>query len=590
MAAASIGAHWVRAALQVNPFAYKGKNQPSKSFASETDYNKALLDECEQLGIGLIAITDHWCVDSAAGLIAESATRGIVALPGFEANTSEGVHLLVIFEVGTEASTINAAIGACGVEPGCVNGTTGNPFKEVLEEMSHRGALVIPAHVNVANGGLLTGRPGQPLVAMVTDENLHAIAITPDQPDAADQKKVVKNKKPYQRKHPLAVVYADDVCSPKQLRAKGATTWFKVSSPRVESLKLAVRTPETRVATLDPAGAPRTLLRQISWTGGFLDGVTVPISSDLTALIGGRGTGKSTVIESLRYALGLEPIGADATKDHKAIVEKVVQSGTIIRVEVETFSPTPRTFTIERVVPDPPVVLDASGTATSQQPVDVAGLVEVFGQHELAELANNPASVAGMVQRFAGAEGTNAEHQQTLRDLASNREQIAKAEDARATLEDELADIPRLEEQVQQFNETDVATRLADLKRLDRDESVFTEAAQRVQSVTEALADLNDPQLEATLTADYDGLDESPQKAKLKLAAAATSDLAGKLRTLVKDANTAVSAAELAISTAKTDWEAAVKAQREGHAEVLEEAPRRRVRTRQVPRHSEGSR
>ena len=569
MSAGSVGAHWIRAALQINPYAYKGKNQPSTSFSTEADYNKALLDECETLGIGLIAITDHWAVDTASGLIAAATNRGIVALPGFEANSSEGVHLLVIFEAGTELSAVNAAIGACGVQPGCDNGTTGNPFKDILEQMTNRGALVIPAHVNVPNGGMLTGRAGSPLVAMIKDENLHAIAITPSQANGTGQDKIRNNQKPYDRKHPLAVVYADDVVHPNQLKADGATSWFKVSSARVESFKLAVRTPETRTAIADPTGAPRTLLREISWTGGFLDGVTIPISSDLTALIGGRGTGKSTVIESLRYALGLSPIGQDATKDHKAIVGKVVRSGTIIKVEVETVSPTPRSFTIERVVPDPPIVRDASGTATSQRPIDVAGLVEVFGQHELAELANNPASVANMVQRFAGASGVDSAHQATLTNLAHNREQIKKTEDARAALQEELADVPRLEEQVRQFKETDVATRLADLERLDRDESVFTEATQRVGSATRALADLVDPQLDATLTAEYDGLDESPQKEKLQVVATATGNLAAKLASVAAGANAAIAAAEAEIASAKADWESAVTEQRDGHAEVL---------------------
>lgn len=75
------------------------------------------MGECEALGITVIAITDHWCADSASGLIAYATDRGIAALPGFEANCSEGVH--------------------------------------------------------IANGGMLTGRKGQPLVAMVKDPNLH---------------------------------------------------------------------------------------------------------------------------------------------------------------------------------------------------------------------------------------------------------------------------------------------------------------------------------------------------------------------------------------------------------------------------------
>jgi hypothetical protein len=565
----TIGAHWVRAALQVNPFAYQGKNQPSTSFSKEDDYNVALLNECEALGIAVIAVTDHWCADSASGLIADATDKGIVALPGFEANSSEGVHLLVIFEAETDLSAVNAAIGACGVEPGCDNGTTGDSLKDILEAMSGRGALVIPAHVNVANGGMLTGRTGKPLVAMVNSSNLHAIAIMPSQSPGIDQEKIIKGQKPYDRKHPLAVVHSDDVVHPDDLQTSGATSWFKVSKPSVEALKLAVRTPETRVARSDPANAPRTLLREISWTGGFLDGVSIPISSDLTTLIGGRGTGKSTVIESLRYALGLVPIGEDALKDHKAIVDKVVRSGTIIRVEVDTVSPTPRSFTVERVVPDPPVVRDASGTATTLQPSDVAGLVEVFGQHELAELAGDPSRVAEMVQRFAGASGMDSAHQDVLQELAHNREQLGKAETSRAALSDELADIPRLEEQVQQFRETDVATRLADLKRLDRDDSVFKEATQRVGSASQALGDLADPQLEATLTAEYDGLEESPRKEQLQVVSAATSTLAAKLKSLAADAKAAVTAAESEIASARADWETAVKGQRDDHAQVL---------------------
>ena len=414
----------------MNPYEYKGRNQPSSKFDSEADYNAALLDKCKSLGIEIIAITDHWCVDSSAGLVAEAAKHDIVALPGFEANSSEGVHLLVVFEAGTELSSINAAIGACGVDPGCPNGTTGDSFRDILEAMSDRGALVIPAHVNVANGGMLTGRTGPPLVAMVNDPNLHAIAISPGQAEGTDQEQVVQGQKPYDRKHPLAVVHSDDIMAPDQLEAEGATTWFKVSNCSVESLKLAVRTPETRVSLTDPTGSPRTLLREISWTGGFLDGVTIPISGDLTTLIGGRGTGKSTVVESLRYALGLTPIGVDATRDHKAVVDKVVRSGTIIRVVVDCVSPTPRTFTIERVVPDQPVVRDSSGTATSQQPIDVVGLVEVFGQHELAELASDPARVAEMVQRFAGEDQTDPAHQEVRDKLARNRDQIGTAENA----------------------------------------------------------------------------------------------------------------------------------------------------------------
>ena len=143
------GARWVRAALQVNPYSYEGKNAPSATYAKEADYNRFMLDACIAQGIEMIAITDHWKVDSALQLIADAEERDIVALPGFEANSAEGIHILVIFDAGTDAAKINAATGACGVDPGCKNGSTGIPFTDMVEKMTAQGALVIPAHANI---------------------------------------------------------------------------------------------------------------------------------------------------------------------------------------------------------------------------------------------------------------------------------------------------------------------------------------------------------------------------------------------------------------------------------------------------------
>ncbi len=565
----STGARWIRAALQVNPYGYNGRGAPSNAFPSEVAYNDALLERCLDQGIELIAITDHWCVNTAQSLIDAAAARDIVALPGFEANSAEGVHLLVIFEAATDLADVNAAIGVCGGTPGCANGTAGEPFADILRKMDERGALVIPAHVNVANGGMLTGRSGPPLVNMVTHPDLHAIAVTPDSPAASVQEAVCVGRKPYDRVHPLSIVFADDVTHPDTLTSRGAATWFKVSSARLENLKLAVRTPSTRVAIENPRSASRALIRQISWVGGFLDGITIPLSPDLTALIGGRGTGKSTVIESLRYVLGVDALGEEAQRDHAAIVSGVLRSGTTVRLDVETISPVPRRYTIERSVPNLPVVRDASGAPTSLFPVDVIGTVEIFGQHELAELAHDKASVARMLERFSGATVPDAEHDRIVGLLRENREKLQRAEKARDDLEEELADIPRLEEHVAHYTATDLPTRLSELQRLERDSGVFREATERVANVRTVLQPLTDQQVVDSLTAPIDAIDESPQKTVLERVTAATRSLSEKLTELQASADLAVQAAVQAIEGAEAEWKLSTEPQRAGHAEVL---------------------
>lgn len=564
-----LGARWVRAALQVNPYEYKGKNAPSATYNAEADYNTALLDECEAQGIELLAVTDHWKVDSALQLIRDASDRGIVALPGFEANSSEGFHILVIFEAGTSESTINAAIGMCGVEPGCDNGTTGAPFTDILEKMAAQGALVIPAHVNVPNSGLLTGRAGQPLVTKIKHPDLHALGITPSQPDGTDQVAILNGTKPYDRAHPLSVIHADDVTKPAALQSQGASCWFKVSRLSVDSLKLAVRTPETRVSLENPAIQERSTLKEISWVGGFLDGVTIPISTDLTTLIGGRGTGKSTAIESLRFVLDLTPIGEEAKRDHEGIVSGVLKSGTVVKLLVETSSPSVRTFTIERSVNNPPVVKDESGTATNLRPIDVVANVEIFGQHELAELTNDNSKVASMLQRFQGNGELTTEHIGTLENLKFNREELTRIEEEQTRLEEELADVPRLEEQVRRYTDTDVPTRLKEVTRLNQEGEVFTDAAERVTTAQNSLTALTDPQLITQLEAAFENVDDSARSGNLRRAQDALTLLAVNLKNLAAEARAAFEAASSEIETAKTEWLDSVREQRDNHNEVI---------------------
>ena len=565
----NIGARWVRAALQVNPFSYKGRNAPSQFFDDEGHYNAKLLDTCDELGIGLIAITDHWRVDSAVGLIAAAEKRGIVALPGFEANSSEGIHILVLFEAGTSLDVINAAIGRCGPNPGCPNGTTGESYATIMDRMTAAGALPIPAHANASPAGLLTTRSGQPLAAMIQHPDLHAIGISPHADTARDQEAVVQGTGVFERVHPLAVIYADDVMGPRQLKGPGASSWFKVSSASLESLKLAVRTPETRISLSDPQSTPRARIKSVSWVGGYLDEVTVPISSDLTALIGGRGAGKSTVIESLRYALDLRPISTQMDKDHKSIIDSVLHVGTIVRVEVESVSPTQESFTVQREVYHQPVVLDASGERTSLTPLDVIGSVEVFGQHELAELAGDSASIARLVQRFAGSDGDDPILEDLRERLRANREDLKHAETDKARLEGEQTQADRLEEQLNRYQETDVPGKLQGHQRLALDEAVFKEALTRVSAVEAALKQDQKSNFLNDLAVPLDNIDGAPQANHLSRASEAMSALHVTLAKLTEAASAAVETARTEITAAQSEWSEATSAEKKAYAEVL---------------------
>lgn len=565
----SVGARWVRAALHVNPFGYIGCNTPSTAFASEEEYNQALVAECVAQHIQVIAVTDHWSVDSAKSLAECASAAGITVFPGFEGNSAEGKHLLVIFDSEATSTDINAAIGACGVTPGCANGTVGKPFCEILETMSDRGAMVIPAHANTSSSGLLTGRSGPPLVKMVTDPNLHAIAITPSQADGIDQAAILDCRPPYDRSHPLSQIYADDVCHPDDLAKIGSTTYFKVSALRLDSFKLAIRTPATRVSVTAPMSAARVILRGISWQGGLLDGVKLPLSDELTTLIGGKGTGKSTTIESLRFALSIDPIGVEAKKDHKGIVSDVLGAGTTVSVSLMGAHPTPARFTVQRSVGDVAVVKDVNGEVTALTPQDITGTVEIYGQHELAELAQDKDSVAKMLQRFAGHELTDSDRADALSDLKENRRKFDEVEANLDGVQTDVDDIPRVEGQLRQYDESDLPKRLKEQEQLRLDQSIIDIGNDRIADVRTKIAGISESPAVKALLADVEGIEESPNSGLLARIPAALSALSATVKTSLGAIETALVSAESELVQVKSDWESATSEQRERHQETL---------------------
>lgn len=545
------GARWIRAALQVNPYGYVGHPSPSTSYPDEKAYNAALIAELQTQKIELIAITDHWNASSASQLIVDAEAAGIAALPGFEANTSEGIHLLVIFERGTTLEKITAAIGACGLTPGAAKGTTKKSYGDIVTDMCAQGALVIPAHANVAGAGLLGRAKGDSLAEMIKYQELLCIGITPSAAPLGDQDKILKGTKPYDRPHPLVAIHADDVSDPSTLASPGGSTWFKMSSPSLLGLRHAVKTPQTRVSTTDPTSKSRVLLREISWDGGYLAGQKLHLAEDLTALIGGRGTGKSTAIESLRYVLDISPIGQSSSQDHKDMVQNVLGPGTVISLVVDVVSPIPARFTIERTTNSPAIVRDSSGTPTNQRPRDIVGNLEIFGQHELAELAQNKDLMAELVARVAGRTESPTEREGVLKELADNRDALAKHERDCEELESELADIPRLTESMEAFDRTDLAVRLDQKTRLDKDTAVLTDVSERIQSVDDRLRAWGIETAGAEVRAELSDVDDSPRKSTLEQLTPVLEDLAKALEQAASGVQSAIAEAKRKIQATK---------------------------------------
>ena len=173
----------------------------------------------------------------------------------------------------------------------------------------------------------------------------------------------------------MAVLNAKDVAKPEDLNGDSTTCWIKMSNVvSCESLRQAFLDPDSRIRlNSDPVPEGHSELMALAWEGGgFLDGAAIHFNPNLNVMIGGRGTGKSTVIESLRYVLGLEPKGEEALKTHQEIVRHVIRPGTKLSLLVRCCRPAELEYRIERTVPNPPIVRDQHGSVLELLPSDIS--------------------------------------------------------------------------------------------------------------------------------------------------------------------------------------------------------------------------
>ena len=404
------GAEFHRCALQVNPHHYSETYRGQPSRFDEADYTNALINEAEELGITVLAVTDHNHVGGVDGIRTEAVKRGIRVFPGFELSSTEGIHVLCLYPPQTTEAGLERFLGEFGIRAtGPSSELCDKPFAELLARVRDQGGISIAAHVE-DDKGLLRVLQGQPRIQAWKDENLCAIQIRGSVQDLPiDLRHIVQNRNPdYVRAYApepdlsIAVVNSSDVASPEHLAKASATCWIKMSEVSIEGLRQAFLDPGSRIRLhSQPPPEERSELVAMGWQGGFLDGAAFHFNPNLNVLVGGRGAGKSTVIESLRHVLGLEPLGEEARATHMGILRNVLRSGTKVSLLVRCRRPSPRNYRIERTIPNPPVVRDAeTGNVLSLTPADVFRGVEIYGQHEISELTKSPEKLTRLLERF----------------------------------------------------------------------------------------------------------------------------------------------------------------------------------------------
>jgi hypothetical protein len=565
------GARFYRCALQVNPphyaSTYRGASRADEPGTFEADDQaqiEALVASAAANQIEVLGITDHNHAGSVEAFAAAAARHGIVVFPGFEARSKEGVHFLCLFPPGTRASQLARYLGEIGIHNEEPNDDCCKlSCDELPQFIAERGGIVIAAHITQANG-LLTTLRGQPCINAWRNRHLLAAQI----PGAIDglpvnYRRIIENTDPaYAREHApservaLAVVNAQDVVDPDDFAKSSASCRIKMTEATIEGLRQAFLDPGSRIRLNgDAPEHVRAELVAMTWVGGFLDGVAIHFSEHLNVLIGGRGTGKSTIIESIRYVLDLPALGDGAALAHQGVVNDVLQPGTRVSLLVRAHHPAVSEYVIERTVPNTPVVRDSTGRVVSLDPSDILAGVEVYGQHEMSELTRSPEKLTRLLERFVDRYATTVTREADVaRELSRLRAELIAAEEDLKDARERLEALPRYDETLKRYQAAGVEDRLKAKNLLLSEEQILKTADERLQAVRRSLTQFAKVVPIDRRFAAEEAIATLPGRDVLTDVWAALTDLETALSDAVNAARAATDSADARLKVVRGNW------------------------------------
>jgi PHP domain. len=284
-----------------------------------------------------VAVTDHnsgaW-IDTLKAAYAQmkaqspAGFRELTLFPGVEISVQGGVHVLAIFGPDAATSDIDTLLGSVGYQgtKGDSNDVTSRGIAEVIQAILSAGAVPIPAHADGAKGLLQcqsntkksvmdanTLRQAMSVEGLLAVEWCNGHNSWPECV-ATDELR-------------LAKVLGSDCHSFQGAHAPGsAYTWVKMASPTLEGLRLAlldgngISIRRSDEGAFDPFKIPAHIITGIEIENARYMGngqvARLDCSPFFNAIVGGRGTGKSTVVHGLRLAAGraqeLTALGQDS--------------------------------------------------------------------------------------------------------------------------------------------------------------------------------------------------------------------------------------------------------------------------------------
>lgn len=292
-------------------------------------FAKRYIEFAKMKDLSVIAITDHNFCNNLDDLLIpfiqkEAEKNLITVLPGFEVTASDGsgIHLLVIFPESTQLKKIDRITShlfrpnqpRISYGGGIIGSNKSiDKIRKTLDESSEE-YLMIFAHADRENGVLDRGTiRGQRRVEEWHKDfiKICQLAKSPNDYEEGFIHNVINNNDVNYRKDMTYIIASDCRCIEKnnkrdeRFHLGEKAVWIK-ADPNIEGLKQIIYEPERVYYGDEPPRKTEKnkIIRciKITSSNSWFQSIEIPFNEGQISIIGGKGTGKTAILDLIAYA------------------------------------------------------------------------------------------------------------------------------------------------------------------------------------------------------------------------------------------------------------------------------------------------
>ena len=561
-------------------------------------YARRIIEKAYKNEIEIIGITDHNAVEwidyfneEVRKVNPPEGQSEITVFPGFEVNTNtgSGVHIICLFNPGTPKAKLDEYLSAL-FEAGVRFDSRGYPkitkksCNEVINFIQENGGICIGPHA-LSSNGVLSGYGEQPRVETFTNPKLLVVEIPGTRSELTGfAKNVIFGLDPnYKRERLIATINSSDSDSLDKVGSRA--TYIKMSSITVEGLREAFLDWESRIRFKEELEKEKyAVIMGAGWEGGgcFLNDQINHFNKNLNAIIGGKGTGKSTIIETLRYAFDQKPKSPNAERAHQEIIRDVFKSGSTLQVLV--YSPQfDRHYIIERSYPGQPLVKSIDEELLKQKniirekeivdlPVESLFIPEIYGQKEIYDISDDKSFQLKLVDRFLDEKFAQlkTEESNLSKQLKINKTDLINTLESLDKIEENNKQLLEIREKKQRYIKLNIHEKLKTQRTYEKEKSLLMMATKKADDLRNRLMEFFDTlDMDVTFLSDRT-IEDLPNKDLLKKGRGSLISLFHFLESKRAEIKDTIRETNNELTRIKKDWEPLYNKQQEEYQKIID--------------------